>query len=248
MRVKSVPPNVIAPKIVTSTGAIQLKPGEETLNGILERILFLNEENHFCIGEFRVGEERQTVTIAGALPGVQCGETLRLAGQWVDHQRFGRQFKIRDFRSTLPATIYGIRKYLGSGLIPGIGKTYADKIVNHFGVETLKIISEDSARMREIPGIGRQRARAIKKAWEEQRSVREVMMFLQTYGVSVAQCLRLVTHYGNDTARILRSDPYLQSAYNVGIVRLQQIRDVGAQFLFGETLCGPHLRVCARRG
>lgn len=193
---------------MTTPLTIRLHHGEEVLSGVLERILFFNEDNHFCIGEFRTGEENQTVTIAGALPGVQCGETLRLAGQWVDHQRFGRQFKIREFRSTLPSTVYGIRKYLGSGLVEGIGKVYADKIVDHFGVDTLRIISEESARMREIPGIGRQRAKAIKKAWEEQSAVREVMMFLQTYGVSVAQCVKIVAKYGNDAAAVLRSEPY----------------------------------------
>ncbi len=210
---------------MTSTGNLELKPGEEALKGVLERILYLNEENHFCIGEFRRGEGRQAITIAGALPGVQCGETLRLAGRWVDHQRFGKQFKIRDFRSTLPSTVHGIRKYLGSGLIKGIGKTYADKIVDHFGTETLKILSEESARMREVPGIGRQRVRAIKKAWEEQRAVREVMMFLQTYGVSVAQCVRLVGKYGNDAARILRSEPYqiVRDITGIGFITADKI-------------------------
>ncbi len=193
---------------MSTTANIGLKPGEEALHGVLERIVFYNEENHYCVGEFRAREGGQTVTVAGALPAVQCGETLRLAGRWTDHDRFGRQFKIREFRSTLPSTVYGIRKYLGSGLVPGLGKVFADNIVDHFGAETLKIISEESARLREVPGIGRKRARAIKKAWEEQRSVREVMMFLQTYGVTVAQCVKIVGKYGHDAARILRSEPY----------------------------------------
>ena len=193
---------------VSSTAKINLKPGEEVLRGVLERILFYNDENHYCVGEFRGREGGQAATIAGALPGVQCGETLHLAGQWIDHNRFGRQFKIREFRSTLPSNVYGIRKYLGSGLVPGLGKVFADNIVDYFGAETLKIISEESARLREVPGIGRKRARAIKKAWEEQRSVREVMMFLQTYGVTVAQCVKIVAKYGHDAARVLRSEPY----------------------------------------
>jgi exodeoxyribonuclease V alpha subunit len=108
----------------------------------------------------------------------------------------------------LPASVHGIRKYLGSGLVPGIGKVYADKIVDRFGADTLRIISEEAGRLREVPGIGRQRAAAIKQAWDEQRVQREVMIFLQTYGVSAKLCTKIVTRYGADAQRILRTQPY----------------------------------------
>lgn len=180
----------------------------QNLTGVLERIIFSNDENHFCIGEFRQSESNETVTIKGILGGVQCGETLELTGHWVNHPIHGEQFKILSYSSTLPSSVYGIRKYLGSGLVSGIGKVYAHKIVDHFGEDTLKIISEDSSRLREVPGIGAQRAHSIKQAWRSQQAVREVVMFLQTYGVSVSHCLRLVKKYGTATRRIIQLNPY----------------------------------------
>ncbi|MDE0820840.1 MAG: ATP-dependent RecD-like DNA helicase, partial [Opitutales bacterium] len=116
----------------------------DTLSGVLERILFHNEENHFCVGELTPAGGGATVTIAGRLPGVQCGETLELQGSWDHHSRFGRQFKLSGFSSRLPATVHGIRKYLSSGLVEGIGKGYANKIVDHFGEDTLDVISHFS--------------------------------------------------------------------------------------------------------
>jgi len=139
---------------------------------------------------------------------VQCGETLRIDGEWTRHAQHGDQFKFVQFKSQLPASVHGIRKYLGSGLIHGIGKSYAKKIVDFFGADTLRVISEDSGRLHEVPGIGKQRAKSIKTAWDEQRAVRDVMMFLQTYGVTPSQCVRLVKKYGNGAKRILQDEPY----------------------------------------
>lgn len=183
-------------------------PNDQTITGVLERIIFFNEENAYCVAEVSVVQEPRPVTILGALPGVQCGETLRLSGQWTRHPTHGDQFKVGSFKSQLPASVHGIRKYLGSGLIHGIGKSYAKKIVDHFGADTLKVISEDSARLHEIPGIGKQRAKSIKAAWDEQHAVRDVMMFLQTYGITPAQCVRLVKKYGSGAKRILQDEPY----------------------------------------
>lgn len=181
---------------------------DQSLTGVLERIIYFNEENAYCIAEMQVPDSRKPVTVLGALPGVQCGETLRLIGQWTRHPQHGDQFKIARFKSQLPASVHGIRKYLGSGLIHGIGRSYAKKIVDHFGAETLQVISEDSGRLHEVPGIGRQRAKSIKAAWDEQRAVRDVMMFLQTYGITPAQCVRLVKKYGSGARRILQDEPY----------------------------------------
>jgi exodeoxyribonuclease V alpha subunit len=179
-----------------------------TLHGVLERIVFFNDENHFTIAEFRPGDGGPKVTITGPLPGVQCGETLALAGQWTRHPQHGDQFKIESFRSELPSTVYGIRKYLGSGLVHGIGKVYAKKIVDRFGTDTLRVISDESALLRSVDGIGPQRAAAIKKAWDEQRALREVLVFLQTYGATVGQCLRLVKRYGSAAKQVLVQEPY----------------------------------------
>tara|TARA_B100001027_G_scaffold216371_1_gene192515 strand:+ start:2672 stop:4888 length:2217 start_codon:yes stop_codon:yes gene_type:complete len=179
-----------------------------SLEGVLERITFYNEENGFLIGKLKGGDKTAEIAVVGKAPKVQCGETLVLLGKWVNHPKHGRQFSFDSFESKLPASAYGIRKYLASGLIHGIGKTYANKIVDKFGADTLKVISEESGRLREVEGIGKKRIKSIREAWEEQKAVREVMMFLQTYGVTDALCLRLVRKYGNSAKTILETDPY----------------------------------------
>lgn len=183
----------------------------DTLTGVLERIIFFNEENHYTIAEFRPdgGEGKDAkVTITGPLPGVQCGETLHLRGTWTKHAQHGDQFKIEAFRSELPSSVYGIRKYLGSGLVEGIGKVYANKIVDAFGTATFRILSEESGKLRDVPGIGKKRATAIKKAWDDQRAFRELYIFLQTYGVTTGQCVKLINQYGAEAKRILVEQPY----------------------------------------
>ncbi len=180
----------------------------DTLTGVLERIVFLNEENHYTIAEFRRDDNDQKTTIVGPLPGAQCGETLHLRGQWTKHVQHGDQFKVDSFKAELPSSVYGIRKYLGSGLVPGIGKVYANKIVDAFGTDTFRVLSEESARLRSVPGIGKGRTAAIKKAWDDQRALREIHIFLQTYGVTTSQCVKLVARYGNEAKQILLREPY----------------------------------------
>ncbi|HET7537674.1 MAG TPA: ATP-dependent RecD-like DNA helicase [Candidatus Didemnitutus sp.] len=181
------------------------------LTGVLERIIFFNEENHYTIAELRpegakTAEDR--VTIVGPLPGVQCGETLRLSGEWTRHAQHGAQFKIAGYKSELPSSVYGIRKYLGSGLVPGIGKVYANKIVDAFGTDTFRVLSEESGKLRKVEGIGKVRAASIKAAWEEQKTLREVHIFLQTYGVTTSQCVRIVKKFGGEAQRIVQAEPY----------------------------------------
>jgi exodeoxyribonuclease V alpha subunit len=200
-----------------------------TLTGVLERIIFFNEENHYTIAELKPDTPSKVVagaappaqsaqsaaepaadrvTIVGALPGVQCGETLQLTGEWTRHAQHGAQFKIVSFKSELPSSVYGIRKYLGSGLVPGIGKVYANKIVDTFGTDTFRILSEESGKLRKVPGIGKMRAGSIKQAWDEQRVLREVHIFLQTYGVTTSQCVKLVTKYGPAAQQVITNEPY----------------------------------------
>ncbi|MGC9449992.1 MAG: SF1B family DNA helicase RecD2 [Oceanipulchritudo sp.] len=215
-------------------------PGEtgEQLTGVLEKIIYSNPENHFCVGELRE-DSGMMHTITGILPNVQCGETLELEGAWENHRQHGRQFRAAKFTSTLPASVYGIRKYLGSGLVPGIGKTYAKKIVEAFGQETFDIIENQSARLREVEGIGPKRAREIKNAWETQRASREIMLFLQTYGVSVRNCLRLVKRYGNQAKAILLEDPYTtaREIEGIGFKTADQIaRNLGFGFSSPERI------------
>ncbi len=188
-------------------------PEPTSLAGVVERIIFLNEENHYTIAEFRPdggpdGAKAEPVTIVGALPGVECGETLHLSGEWTRHSQHGAQFKIASFRSELPASVYGIRKYLGSGLVPGIGRVYANKIVDAFGTDTFRVLSEESGRLRDVAGIGKKRATAIKQAWDGKRTERELYIFLQTYGVSPSQCVKLVKQYGAQAKSVLTTEPY----------------------------------------
>ncbi len=200
------------------------RPPAATLTGVLERIIFLNEETHYTIAEFRPDSAASqaaastgatdskarpdAVTIVGALPGVECGETLHLTGEWTRHAQHGAQFKIAAFKSELPASVYGIRKYLGSGLVPGIGKVYANKIVDAFGTDTFRVLSEESGRLRDVEGIGKKRASAIKQAWDAKRTERELYIFLQTYGVTPTQCVKLVKHFGPEAKTILTTQPY----------------------------------------
>ncbi len=179
-----------------------------SLTGVLERIIFFNEENHYTIAELKPEAAAETVTVVGALPGVQCGETLQLTGEWTRHAQHGAQFKIATYKSELPSSVYGIRKYLGSGLVPGIGKVYANKIVDTFGTDTFRVLSEESGKLRRVPGIGKVRATAIKSAWEEQKTLREVHIFLQTYGVTTSQCVKLVNKYGPDARQVIVNEPY----------------------------------------
>lgn len=191
-------------------------PATNTLTGVLERIIFFNEENHYTIAEFRPEKSAggpddarpAPVTIVGPLPGVECGETLHLTGEWTKHAQHGAQFKVLGFKSELPASVYGIRKYLGSGLVPGIGKVYANKIVDVFGTDTFRVLSEESAKLRSVPGIGKKRATAIKQAWDSKRTERELYIFLQTYGVTPGQCVKLVKQFGAEAKRILTTEPY----------------------------------------
>ena len=199
-------------------------PASTSLTGVLERIIFFNEENHYTIAELKPesavsrdktrpgspesGGESDKVTITGALPGVQCGETLQLTGEWTRHAQHGAQFKIASFKSELPSSVYGIRKYLGSGLVPGIGKVYANKIVDTFGTDTLRVLSEESGKLRKVPGIGKVRATAIKEAWEGQKVLREVHIYLQTYGVTTSQCVKIVAKFGPSAKQIITEEPY----------------------------------------
>ena len=180
---------------------------EIALSGVVERILWLDEETHFTIAEL-VAENNEKTIILGNMTGLQCGETVDLVGFWERHPSHGPQLRVKSFNSRLPSSVHGIRKYLGSGLIKGIGKTYADKIVAKFGVRTFDIISNQSGRLREVEGIGPGRAKSIKAAWEEQKALREVMVFLQTYGVTNSICLRIVKAYGEEAKKVVTSEPY----------------------------------------
>ncbi|WP_205325928.1 ATP-dependent RecD-like DNA helicase [Glycomyces sp. YM15] len=180
-----------------------------TLAAVLERVTYANEETGYTIA--RASPARgggELVTIVGPLLGAQVGESLSLTGRWSSHPKYGRQFEVRSYRTVLPATVQGIERYLGSGLIKGVGPKTAAKIVAHFGVETLEVIDADAARLVEVPGLGPKRTKAIAVAWEEQRAIKEVMVFLQSVEVSTSLAVRVYKQYGDAAIGVVKNEPY----------------------------------------
>ena len=178
------------------------------LEGVLERIVFFNEENSFTVARLQVPGRHDLVTIVGALSLPTPGETLRLRGQWVVDTKFGEQFRVESCLSVLPATIVGIKKYLGSGLVKGIGPIMARRIVDRFGLETFDIIEESPERLQEADGIGPIRTERITRAWQEQKEIREVMVFLQGHEVSPAYAVKIFKAYGDKAISVVKENPY----------------------------------------
>ncbi len=180
----------------------------DSLEGVVERITYFNPENGYSVLRLTVRGQTDPVTVVGNLPEITPGEHLRLAGQWTAHPDYGRQFRAERCEQVLPATVEGIRRYLGSGLIKGIGPKTAEKIVNTFGPETLSVIDAQPHRLREVPAIGEKRYELITAAWEAQKAIKEVMVFLQGHGVSTGLAVKIYKHYGDDALAVVRADPY----------------------------------------
>jgi exodeoxyribonuclease V alpha subunit len=180
---------------------------EETLEGTVERIVFSGGDGAFTVARFKV-ERGDVVTIVGSLLGVPAGASLRVQGRHETTARFGEQFRVSRYTEVAPATLDGIRRYLGSGLIKGIGPEFAGRIVERFGIETLEILDRDPGRISEVQGIGPARAKSIRAAWNAQREVRKVMVFLQGYGVSPAFAARIYKRYGEAAIARVRENPY----------------------------------------
>jgi exodeoxyribonuclease V alpha subunit len=179
------------------------------LEGVLERITYANEETGYTIA--RVATERtgpDLLTVVGPLLGAQVGESLRLTGRWSSHPKYGKQFQVHSYTTVLPATIQGIRRYLGSGLIRGIGPMMAERMVAHFGADILAIIEEQPGRLIEVHGLGPKRTRRIAEAWEEQKAIKEVMVFLSDLGVSTSLAVRIYKRYADKSIPIVRAEPY----------------------------------------
>jgi exodeoxyribonuclease V alpha subunit len=179
-----------------------------TLSGQIEKITFTNEENGFTIARLKVPGRNEPVTVVGTLMAPTPGEILEMRGEWSDHPRFGRQFKVVEYRTRVPATVYGIRKYLGSGMIKGLGPVMAGRIVDKFGKETLEIIDNQTQRLSEVPGIGQKRIAMITKAWAAQSEIRDVMLFLHSHGVSSGYAAKIFKHYGNQSIAVVKQNPY----------------------------------------
>jgi exodeoxyribonuclease V alpha subunit len=188
------------------------------LDGVLERVTFANPETGYTIA--RIAPERggaELVTAVGPLLGAQVGEFLRLRGRWSSHPRYGRQFEVHSYSTVLPATAAGIQKYLGSGLIKGIGPVMAGRMVAHFGVDIMHVIEDEPGRLIEVGGLGPKRTAMIAAAWAEQKAIKEVMIFLQGVGVSTSLAVRIYKRYGDASVRVVRGEPYRLAAEVWGI-------------------------------
>jgi exodeoxyribonuclease V alpha subunit len=180
----------------------------EQICGYIERITFHNSENGYTVVQLKQSHQTDLICVVGIMPGIQPGETVRCFGQWKNHLIHGRQFEIANFRVEAPSDVVGIRKYLGSGLIKGIGHKYAGRIVDRFGTDTLMIIESAPEKLLEIPGLGVKRIEKIKSCWRDQRSIRDVMVFLQSYGVSPAFAQKIFKAYGDQSIIKVKENPY----------------------------------------
>jgi exodeoxyribonuclease V alpha subunit len=178
------------------------------LQGQIERITYTNEENGYTIAKVKVYGRRDLVTVVGNFMAPMPGEILKMQGEWANHPKFGEQFKVAHYKSLTPASVAGIEKYLGSGLIKGIGPVMAKRIVKKFEKETLDIIEQEVEKLTEVDGIGRKRIEMIKKAWADQKEIRQVMIFLQSHGVSSAYATKIFKTYGNESIEVVQENPY----------------------------------------
>ncbi|GGY19551.1 ATP-dependent RecD-like DNA helicase [Streptomyces tanashiensis] len=193
---------------------------------MLERITYANEESGYTVARVDTGRGAgDLLTVVGALLGAQPGESLRMEGRWGSHPQYGKQFSVDNYTTILPATIQGIRRYLGSGLVKGIGPVFADRITQHFGLDTLDILEEAPARLIEVPGLGPKRTKNITAAWEEQKAIKEVMVFLQGVGVSTSIAVRIYKKYGDASISVVRNQPYRLAAdvWGIGFLTADRI-------------------------
>ncbi len=180
-----------------------------TLEAVLERITYANDETGYTVARVATrGGGSDLLTVVGSLLGAQPGESLRMQGVWKSHPQYGRQFEVRGYTTVLPATIQGIRRYLGSGLIKGIGPKMAERIVDRFDADTLRVIEEEPGRLIEVPGLGPKRTAMIGRAWEEQKAIKEVMLFLQGVGVSTSLAVRIYKTYKDASISVVKNEPY----------------------------------------
>lgn len=178
------------------------------LQGTLERVVYQNQDSQWTVARLAPEGGGDPVTIVGSLLGVQEGTPLQVRGQWVVDRRYGKQFRIEAYQTRSPETLVGIERYLGSGMIPGVGPELAKRLTARFGLDTLRIITEQPERLTEVEGIGPSRAGSIAEAWSEQRDIQEVMVFLRGHGVSTAYAVRIFKRYGRDAIGVVRQNPY----------------------------------------
>ena len=197
------------------------------IKGQVERITYHNEENGYTIAKMKAQGRTDLVTIVGTLFSVTPGEGVKLSGYWDRHPKYGEQFKIISCETVMPATARGIEKYLGSGMVKGIGPVMAKRLVTKFGSDTFTIIENDIDKLHEVQGIGEKRVEMIKVAWEEQKEIRDVMVFLQGNGVSPVYAMKIYRQYGKDSVRVVRENPYrlAMDIFGIGFITADRIAE-----------------------
>ncbi|MGW8304084.1 MAG: SF1B family DNA helicase RecD2, partial [Desulfobacterales bacterium] len=195
------------------------------LSGQIERITFTNEENGFTIAKVKVQGKRDLVTVVGNLMAPMPGEIIDMRGEWAHHPKYGEQFKVAQFKTKVPATVYGIQKYLGSGLIKGLGPVMAGRIVDRFGENTLDVIENQIDRLAEVKGIAQKSIANIAKAWDAQKEIRDVMIFLQSHGVSSAYASKIFKRYGDRSIAVVKQNPYRLATdiFGIGFLKADSI-------------------------
>lgn len=227
----------------------------EKLDGQIERVVFRNEENGFCVLRVKVRGHRDLVTVTGTVPAINSGEWLTADGEWLNDPRHGQQFKAEQMRMTQPETLEGIEKYLASGMIKGIGKEYAARLVKTFGRDVFDVIENSSGKLLKVEGIGQLRKDRIKQAWDEQKNVRQIMSFLFSHGVSTTRAFRIHKIYGDKAIELVQRDPYRLArdikgigfliadtiAMRLGIAKDSDLRArAGLEFVLGELTANGH--------
>ena len=197
------------------------------LAGQIERITYSNEENGFTIARVKVPGQRNLVTVVGNLMSPMPGEIIKMQGEWTNHPKYGEQFKLVSYKTSVPATVYGIQRYLGSGLIKGIGTVMAGRIVKKFGENSLDIIENEIEKLAQVDGVGKKRIEMIRTAWDDQKEIRNVMLFLQTHGVSSGYATKIFRQYGNQSITVVQKNPYQLAAdiFGIGFVTADRIAE-----------------------
>ena len=200
---------------------------EIELSGQIERITFTNDENGYTIARVKIFGRHDLVTVVGYLMSPTPGEILKMRGEWVNHPKFGEQFKVAEYKTAIPATVFGIQKYLGSGLIKGLGPVIAGRIVKKFGEKTLDVIESDIEKLVMVEGIGKKRIAMIQNAWEEQKEIRDVMLFLQSHGVGSGYATKIFKQYGNRSVAVVKENPYrlAMDIFGIGFVIADSIAE-----------------------
>jgi exodeoxyribonuclease V alpha subunit len=205
-------------------------PKQESITGVVERLTYYSQESGYTIARLQRPGAKELTTITGSFANIQAGQTLQLSGFWREHPQYGLQFQVSNYKETKPATITGIEKYLGSGLIKGVGPVTAKRIVAHFGTETLEIIETQIERLSEVQGIAKKRIKMIQSAWEKQKAIKEVMVFLQSHGVSTTYAVKIYKQYGDKAIETVNYNPYQLATdiYGIGFLTADKIaRNLG---------------------